>query len=245
MLFVPVVALAQNTEGVLKQGEDVFARTCANSYCHGPQGAGGGAPRLASRGFEQTFITNTVARGIPNTAMQSFANSLSRSDLAAVIAYVGKLNAVANPVVPSNAPAPPAAPALTPAAARGRDLFYDAVRGFGRCSTCHEVAGVGIPVAAPIASIPATAAALKALPTPRVSTVTVSGEAMPALVIARKTQAVMFYDLTTPPPVLRTEMPAAVDVRDGSGWRHASVIGSYKDDELSLILEYLRVAVRP
>ena len=242
LLFVPALAGAQNPPNVLKQGEDVFNKTCATGYCHGVQGAGGGAPRVSARGFDQAFISNAVTRGIPNTAMQSFTNTLSRADLTAVVAYVARLNGIANPTAATVVPETPARPALSGGAARGRELFSDAVRGFGRCSTCHEVNGIGIPVAAPIATIPAGAAALKALATPRVSTAAAAGESMPALILSNKSQAVLFYDLTSAPPVLRTVAPAAVQTRDGSIWRHSSVTGSYNDAELSSILEYLRAA---
>jgi len=243
LFFVPALAAAQNLPDILKQGEDVFNKTCANGYCHGSQGVGAGAPRLSARGFDQTFINNTVTRGVPNTAMQSFANTLSRAELTAVVAYVARLNGVVNPVIPTNAP-PPDGPSLSPEATRGRALFSDAVRSFGRCSTCHEVTGLGIPVAAPIATVPASVAALKAVPTPHVSSVTVGGEMLPALVLSKKSSAVLFYDLTTPPPVLRTELPDAVQVRDGGNWRHSSVIGSYNDAELSAILAYLGEVLR-
>lgn len=243
LLFIPAAAAAQDNADLLKHGEDVFARTCANGYCHGAQGVGGGAPRIAARGFDQAYIANTLSRGIPNTAMQSFATSLSRIDLAAVTAYVAKLNGISSPAA-ANVPATGPEPSLSPAAAQGRDLFSDAVRGFGRCSTCHEVNGIGISVAAPIAAVPASAAALKNLATPRVSTATVSGEIMPALVLAKRNQTVTFYDLTTPPPVLRTETPDRVQFRDGSSWRHSSVIGSYADADLSAILEFLRTAIK-
>ena len=86
--------------------------------------------------------------------------------------------------------------------------------------------------------------AFKALVTPRVSTASV-GESMPALLLARKSRTVTFYDLTTAPPVLRTETPAAVQIRDNSNWRHVSVIGSYNDSELSSILEYVRAVTKP
>jgi hypothetical protein len=119
------------------------------------------------------------------------------------------------------------------------------VRGFGRCSTCHEVGGVGIAVAVPIAQVPADAAALKALATPQVSTVTVGAESMPALVVSKKSDTVIFYDLTSAPPVLRTELAASVQNREGSTWRHSAVIGAYNDAELSAILAYLRTAVKP
>ena len=193
-IFIPMLAGGQNLTDVLKQGEDVFNKTCAAGYCHGAQGAGGGAPRVSARGFDQTFINNTVTRGIPNTAMPPFTNALSRADLIAVVAYVAELNGIANPT---------------------------------------------------IAAVPASLAALEALETPRVSTATVGGESMPALVLSDKSQAVLFYDLTTTPPVLRTEAPAAVQKRDGSNWRHSSAIGSYNEAELTSILAYLRAAVKP
>jgi mono/diheme cytochrome c family protein len=179
--------------------------------------------------------------------MPAFGTTLSRADLTTVVAYVASLNGVTNLVINSGPPG--TAPAkLSGDAARGRDLFSDAVRSFGRCSTCHEiheVGGIGIPVATPIAKVPADAAALKALATPQVSTATLGGESMPALVVSKKASAVMFYDLTTPPPVLRTESPTAVQTRDGSTWRHVSVIGAYSDAELSAILVYLRAVVKP
>ena len=71
-------------------------------------------------------------------------------------------------------------------------------------------------------------------------TATMNGETMPALVLSKGSRSVLFYDLTTPPPVLVTAEPSAVNIADGSSWRHASVIGSYKDDELESILRFLR-----
>jgi mono/diheme cytochrome c family protein len=231
-------------QDLVKQGEAVFSKSCATGYCHGARGTNGGAPRLAARGFDQAFISNTVMRGVPNTAMPAFGTTLSRAEVTAVVAYVASLNGVtgvgssnAGPVVK-----------LSGDAARGRDLFSDAVRGFGRCSTCHEIheiGGVGIPVATPIAKVPTDAAELKGLATPQVSTVSVGSDSMPALVVSKKANAVVFYDLTSAPPVLRTEAPALVQTRDGSTWRHASVIGTYSDAELTAILGYLRAVARP
>jgi mono/diheme cytochrome c family protein len=246
LLAAAALAVAQNRPEVLKQGETVFNKSCATGYCHGARGANGGAPRLAARGFEQAFINTTVMGGVPGTAMPAFGTTLSRADLNAVVAYVASLN---NGLTGSTRIGgdPPTAK-LSADAARGRDLFSDAVRSFGRCSTCHEIheiGGFGIPVATPIAKVPADAAALKALATPQVSTVTLGGESMPALVVSKKANAVIFYDLTTAPPVLRTESPASAQTREGSTWRHSSVIGSYSDAELTAILSYLRVIVKP
>ena len=179
LVVIGAFANAQSLPDVLKQGEAVFNKSCATGYCHGARGTTGGAPRLAARGFDQNFINDTVARGVPSTAMPAFGTTLSRADLTAVVAYVASLNGVANPVIAGSGPAGPPAVRLSAEAARGRDLFSDSVRSFGRCSTCHEVAGIGIPVATPIAKIPADAAALKALATPQVSTAMVGSESMP------------------------------------------------------------------
>jgi mono/diheme cytochrome c family protein len=230
-------ALAQNLQDVLKQGEEVFNQSCTG-YCHATKGGGGGgAPRLAARGWDQTYINNIVTRGIRGTAMSAFGVTLSRADLTAVVAYVATLNGITNPTITL----PVALDRTLPAeAARGRDLFYDATRSFGRCSTCHEVNGLGIPVAAPIAKMPDNVQALRTLATPLVSTVVMNGESMPALVISKGTRSVIFYDLTTTPPVLVTAEPSSVRLSDGSSWRHASVIRSYKDAELESILDFLR-----
>lgn len=241
-LALAAAGWGQDIQAVVQQGEAVFAKTCATGYCHGPKGAPGGAPRLAARGFDQAFIGNTVARGMQGTGMPAFAMTLSRSDLVAVIAYVATLNGIARPAVtaPGAAAGEPASPAMSAGALRGKALFSDAVRGFGRCSTCHELNGIGIPVATPIAAVPADAQALKSLATPQVVTATAAGDSMPALPVRNTNRGVVFYDLTTAPPVLRTMDSGAVSMKDGSSWKHSAAIASYSDAELGSILEYLR-----
>ncbi len=242
LLLVPVIGWPQSS------GEKVFAQSCATGYCHGVRGTPAGAPRLAGRGFDQTYITSTILRGLTGTAMPAFGTTLSRADLTAVVAYVANLNGIANPSInlgPGPGAAGPAEPALSAEAERGRALFFDAVRGFGRCSTCHEVNGIGIPVTTPISETPADTAALRGLVTPDVSTVTVGGEAMPALMVSQGKTRALFYDLTSAPPVLRTVEPDALKVTEGSAWRHASVTGAYNDAELASILAYLREVIKP
>lgn len=175
--------------------------------------------------------------------MPAFGTTLSRADLNAVVAYVASLNGVTTLV--NSAPSGTPNAKLSGDAARGRDLFSDSVRSFGRCSTCHEVGGIGIPVATPIAKVPADVAALKALTTPQVATATIGSESIPALMVSKKANTLAFYDLTNAPPVLRTESPASVQTREGSTWRHSSVLGSYNDAELLAILSYLRAVVKP
>jgi mono/diheme cytochrome c family protein len=230
----------------IQQGEQVFAKSCATGYCHGVRGASSGAPRLAGRGFNQAYINNVVTRGIPGTGMPSFAATLSRADLIAVAAYVATLNGIANPDAGSDAAGATvsAGPTLSGEAARGARLFTEAMRGFGRCSTCHEVGGFGISVAAPIAQVPASVAALKALATPNVKTGTTGDESMPVLVLSDGKQSALFYDLTSAPPVERNAEPGSVKFADGSNWRHSSVIGAYNDSELAAILAYLRAVIQ-
>ena len=146
LLFLALAALAtlSQAQDLVKQGEAVFSKSCATGYCHGARGTNGGAPRLAARGFDQAFIANTVQRGIPSTAMPAFGTTLSRADLTAVVAYVASLNGVTN-LETNSGPSGAPATRLSGDAARGRALFSDAVRSFGRCSTCHEIGGFGIP----------------------------------------------------------------------------------------------------
>ncbi len=229
-------------------GEKVFAQSCATGYCHGARGAPAGAPRLVGRGFDQAYITNTIVRGLPGTAMPAFGTTLPRADLIAVIEYVSRLNGIANASInlgPGPAASGAAEPALSPEAERGRTFFFDALRGFARCSTCHEVNGVGIPVATPISKIPADAGAVRALATPNVHTATVDGEKMPALIVSQGKKRSQFYDLTSVPPVLRTVDSAALKIAEGSTWRHESVIGSYNDFQLNSVLAFLREAIKP
>src|SRR6185295_971611 len=116
--------------------------------------------------------------------------------------------------------------------AKGRALFFDSVRGFARCSTCHAADGLGIPVTTPISSVPENVAALRALATPQVKTATGAGESFPALVLTQGARETKVYDLTLPPPVLRVFPAGAIKIADGSAWKHSSVIASYRDAEL-------------
>ena len=233
------VTLSCAAQKIPGRGEQVFAKTCATGYCHGPKGGASGAPRLAGRGFTRAYINGVVMRGVPGTGMASFSATLSKVDLAEVVGYVAALNGVSSRDVGEVASSKSV---LTGEAARGAKLFTEATRSFGRCSTCHQVGGFGISVAAPFTHIPDSVAALKAVETPNVKTGTMEGESMPVLVLSDGKQGTLFYDLTSVPPVERNAEPGAVKFSDGSKWKHASVIESYSDVELEAILVYLRAA---
>jgi mono/diheme cytochrome c family protein len=241
IVLLPGLAFAQD---MLTRGADLYIKTCASGYCHAPRGAAGStAPRLAARGFDQEYIARVVRQGIPGTAMAGFGTALPRADMVAIVAYVANLNGI----TPSRNPAPEAEPEkkLPPDATRGRELFFDSVRGFGRCSTCHEADGQGIPVASPIAKIPASVAELHRLATPQVRTATIAGESFPVVVVSQASKQTKVYDLTSPPPVLRTFAPPAVTVKAGSEWRHESVMTAYADSDLQAILVFLRAVSQP
>jgi hypothetical protein len=241
LLLLSSMAIAQD---LATRGADVYVKSCATGYCHGVKGAGGGAPRLASRGFDEAYISRVIRTGINGTPMPAFGTTLARLDLLAVIAYVGSLNGIApnpNLVIPRGPPQR----TLSPEATRGRALFYEAVRGFGRCSTCHLVDSLGIAITDPIGTIPANAAALRELPATKVVTVMADGESFPALVLSKGVMQVKVYDLTVAPPVLRVFPAAAAKIQDGSTWRHAAAMASYTDAELEGILVFLRVVGKP
>ena len=240
LFFVPAVVSAQTPQqDPGKQGAQIFAASCTG-YCHAPAGGGGGgAPRLAGRGFDQAYINTTIANGVPATSMPGFSSTLSRADLLAVVGYVASLNGIGSGGTAVADPTP-----LSADAERGRQLFSDAVRSFARCSTCHEVTGIGIAVSTPMMKIPTDVPALRQLATPLVMTATTAEDTMPGLVVSNTSRATIYYDLSTLPPVLRMAEPGTVKFASGSPWQHASVIGAYDDRALAAILTYLRTVVR-
>ncbi len=189
---IPALVWAQAPQqDSVRRGTEIFAASCTG-YCHAPAGGGGGAaPRLAARGFDEAYINTTISNGVPGTPMSAFSNTLSRGDLAAVVAYVAGLNGIA---VGGSALQTAAAdrPSLSADAERGRQLFSDALRGLVRCSTCHEVNGIGIPVTTAIAELPADVSSLQRLATPRVVTASAAGDTMPALVVSNGSQSAIY-----------------------------------------------------
>ena len=238
---------AQSLEEILEQGEQTFLVTCATGYCHAAGGAlGGGASRLAGRGFDQDYIREVTLRGLTGTAMPGFGEVLTADEISAAVAYVAVLNDIANPFIGGMTleGSDGTTPELSSEAVEGRALFHESVRGFTRCATCHRVAGSGVPAANPLLDIPVDAAALRAIATlESVSTATVGGESMPALLVSEGASRTLFYDFTSAPPVLRTVNNNELGLEPGNPWRHDQVLGTYSEAELELILEYLRAVV--
>ncbi len=232
------IATLAGAQDVLTRGADVFAKSCATPYCHGPKGVGAGAPKLAGRGFDEAHIASVTRAGVPGTAMQGYGSILARPDFNAVVAYVASLNGI-HPIGTSEEPSVK----LSAEAARGRDLFFDSVRGVNRCSTCHQAQGLGIAIA-PIAKIPANAAALRNVSAPDVRTARAGVDQFPAILVSEGGRRTVLYDLTTLPPVMRTVDSKSIGIADYSSWMHSIVVKSYDDRELESILAFLR-ALRP
>lgn len=235
--------LAQASPG-LERGARVFAQSCAVGYCHGSGGSVGRAPRLAGRGFDRGYLVKVTADGIPGTGMPGWRKLLSEADFTAVVEYVISLSGGAAPPPPPGA-FPTSAVAVAdqgPAEVRrGRGLFFDAVRGT-RCSTCHALEGRGIPIGPNVAvARPAGAASIRNAKSDGVRLAIAGGaDRFPALVVEQKPDWVKLYDLTTPPPVLRTLAASEVRLSAGAGWNHAAAVANYTETELEAVAGYMR-----
>jgi len=243
LFLIPALVVAQTAPSPMARGLDLYNKTCATGYCHGVNGTPSGAPRLAARGFDDAYVSQTVRLGIPGTGMPAFGATLDRVDLLAVVAYVDSLNGVTPP--PNPFAARPEARRFPPEAQRGRQLFADQVRGFERCSVCHQADGIGMPVTLPFTSVPESVAALRRITTPQIETATAEGDSFPVLALNKGTAQTKLYDLKTLPPVLRAFPKGVVTFQSGSTWRHESMLASYNDQELEAILAFLRAVVKP
>jgi mono/diheme cytochrome c family protein len=233
-----LLTLSASAQDILSRGADVFARTCATPYCHGPKGAGGAAPKLAARGFDEVQIASTTRAGISGSAMQGYGATLPRADFNAVVAYVASLNGIEPRPGPSDATSKLSAEA-TPQIRQGRELFFDSVRGAERCATCHQAQGLGIAVA-PIMKLPAAIAGLREPQMPNVRTARVGADRFPTLIVSAGGKRTVLYDLSILPPVLRTINSADVGIVDDNTWLHSTVTKAYNDRELESILSFLR-----
>ena len=224
---------------VTRIGAEVYARTCANQYCHGPAGAVGTAPALVGRGLEPEHVKRAIRNGVPNTSMPGWAKSLSVADIEAVISYVQSLQRarMSERRVKLDAERPwlrhP-----------GRELFFDASR-TTPCGSCHAFDGLGLAVAPSFETAPSmTIGELRALESDKVATLNPREEAtFPAIRAPGGAGASLWYDLSAQLPVLRTFKPGQYSIREGSAWTHRGALETYKDSELTTVLEFLREAL--
>lgn len=232
-------AMAQDPD----RGAEVFRSTCAQGYCHGSGGTQGRAPKLIGRNFDGPTAAKIIADGVPNTGMPGFRQRLQGTQLDDVIAYVVKISGGDLRTLRSSASA--AGAGISTGAAKGKALFFDALFGVDRCSTCHLLEGVGTAVGPNLASGgPYAAAAIRQGKPAAVRLATLkSGEKFPALVVAQG-DWLEIYDLGGNPPVLRTVAKGDAAFSGGSPWNHAQATKRYRDADLTAIAEYLAWASR-
>ncbi len=222
-------------------GARVFARSCAIGYCHGTGGTAGRAPRIRGRSFDKGYLLRVTRDGIPGTAMLSWKDRLSPVEIEAVVDFMASISTTIESGAPTATPAPTdVRRPMPPAASRGKAAFFDATRGT-RCGTCHALEGRGVPVGPNLAStVPSSAVEILDLPTVGVQTASLGEKEFPALVVDRDSGRIRLYDLTIPPPVLRSLPTQQVTLKSGSSWKHLDVIPNYSRKELADIIAYLR-----
>ncbi len=218
--------------GELHAGRQVYARSCANQNCHGAEGASAAAPALAGRGLTRDHVMKVTRDGIRDTAMPGWGEQLPLEELEAVVTFMMSLQKGAAPESQSNTPPKPRSKHP------GRGLFFDAGR-VGACGACHLVDGWGVPVAPPIAgTLPDS---LEQITSDAIQTVHPPGEQpFPGLPVPTKDGPVRVYDLSAKLPILRTFPAGQVELTPGSSWTHRKAISIYNDQELALILNFLK-----
>lgn len=239
LLFAQAVAQPED----VALGAKVFAKSCAVGYCHGSGGAAGRAPRIQGRSFTADYLLKVTREGIAGTAMPAWQGRLTEAEIRAVVAYMLSISAGSGSVSAAPAAAGPAPVSMPARAKPGKELFFDAVRGV-RCGTCHAAENWGVPVGPNLAAAPpGSVAAIRGVRSRHVRRARLAGgDEFPALEVESKGGWLKLYDLTIPPPVLRTVPAGEIQFVEDEGvaWDHAAAIASYTDQELEAIIEYLR-----
>ncbi|MEZ5403529.1 MAG: c-type cytochrome [Bryobacteraceae bacterium] len=245
-VFLALLGLPATAQDIFARGEAVFKKSCAQGYCHGTGGTQGRAPKLIGRNFETDFVTQVVRDGVPNTGMPAFGKTLGSSELTAVIAYVLRVSGADVSKMPTASAAIAAGASVKPTSAeirRGRALFFDALKAENRCGSCHALESQGIAIGPNLAAGGSayTASALRAGKgkDSSVQTATAGADSFPALVVSQTKTYVKLYDLTVPPPVLRTFETGSVRLSSGNKWTHAGATRAYTDAELGAVAMYL------
>lgn len=233
-------AAAALTAADLDLGAKVFRQSCAVGYCHGAGGTQGRAPKLTGRNFDPKLVQKVTLDGIPNTGMPGWKERLNQQELDGVIAYVVKISG-GDPAALTSSGSSGGAVAMPPEVRRGKELFFDAVRGVNRCGTCHSIEEMGIPIGPNLAIGSHDTAAIRAGKPAQVRQARTSdGDTFPALLVEQQAAFTRVYDLKTVPPVLRTFTKGEITLGGGSTWSHSKAVGGYSDAELSDIASYLK-----
>lgn len=238
ILFLLTLPLAG--QDIFEQGAKVFRLSCAQGYCHGSGGTQGRAPKLIGRNFEASYIRTTVQKGIPNTGMPGFQDRLSADQVQAVTAYVVQISGGDTSKLGA-ATAAAAVREISGDARRGKELFFDPQRGVDRCGTCHALEGIGTAAGPSLVAGDYTVDLIRNGKPSIVRQATAKGgDKFPALVVETKGDRIQVFDLTAPPPVLRTFARNDVSFSGASAWRHSAAVRGYSAADLAAIAAYLK-----
>jgi mono/diheme cytochrome c family protein len=247
-VWIPLAAQSPTSSSVAR-GDRLFAQGCAVGYCHGAAGAAARSPRLRGRAFERSYLAKVIRDGIPNTAMPAWRDRLTDADINALVDYIATLANAPVEATASPAESLPAndSPQTMPAEhARGRELFFDLTRE-SRCSVCHRLDGIGVPVGPDITNVRALlepdAHKVLRFGRPRgLRTLTLKeGGQVQGVVTERTSAHIRIYDLSTLPPVLRTIPVSSVSAQTRqSAWRHSTPARAYSQDELQAVWDFVR-----
>jgi mono/diheme cytochrome c family protein len=234
--FATALSFAQAplVNGQVAKGEEVFAASCGNQYCHGAAGKGAQGPPLANVPMTPEHIRMTILEGRTGTAMAPFKDVLEPAQVDAVAAYVLSISSGGRIAMPSSVgpgtggrPARVELPKLSTAPvavgggqgvpANGLTPFFDPLS-VASCRSCHSYPGRGGPLGIDLALARKTPAEVFAsLSRPRVpargySVITVTladGTKLTGIRGAETSETLSVYDLAMP-PVRRTFLKAEV-----------------------------------
>jgi putative heme-binding domain-containing protein len=99
------------TEKQIEAGRLLYAGSCGNSYCHGSEGKGGGAPVLRDRVFRAGYLRSIIRDGSAGTPMPGFKERMSPQEINQVVAYLLSLSPGKGDKPEQALVQPPAAPA--------------------------------------------------------------------------------------------------------------------------------------
>lgn len=250
-----VFLLAQNLAtdpSLVSRGEVTFAQYCSVGYCHGIAGSAGKGPRLRQHRLSRSYVHQVTRDGITHSGMPGWKGRLREQDISAVVAYVMSLASVsesASPplTMPEGVGLASLANFTGPLEAKpGHDLFFDATRGT-RCGTCHSASQRGIPIGPNLENLTTIKdrtellSLIQSEQSKHVLTARLkSGDVFPVLRAEQGDKWVKLYDLSSPLPVLLTLERKAIESLVQTGdWAHESVVRSYDEQELEVIVLYL------
>jgi putative heme-binding domain-containing protein len=205
---VPLVAQRAGTRpaGAVRgaSGTELFATTC--QVCHGLAGIGGVGPSLRGAKFTIDYVRKALTDGRPGTMMPEFTGTFSPAEITDVARYVVELQS----------PSGPAPAGLRGNASAGERVFFsrDSVRS---CSVCHSIEGrggnVGPDLMSKISGMSPKQLFQKIIVVPHrssdpayrtVQLTTRTGTIFTGIKSGETKEAVLFYDTSSLPPVLRT-----------------------------------------